>query len=73
MKRMGSLNSSGDNADKSATDNDEIFSVNDYNKNIERNGQLDDIYKEIQVPLLLAVLYFLFQLPIFKKYLLYYH
>jgi len=41
--------------------------MNDYNKNIERNGQLDDIYKEIQVPLLLAVLYFLFQLPIFKK------
>ena len=43
--------------------------MNDYNKNIERNGQLDDIYKEIQVPLLLAVLYFLFQLPIFKKWL----
>jgi len=43
--------------------------MNDYNKNIERNGQMDDIYKEIQVPLLLAVLYFLFQLPIFKKWL----
>ena len=36
MKRMGSLNSSGDNADKSATDNDEIFSVNDFNKNIDK-------------------------------------
>jgi hypothetical protein len=46
--------------------------MNDYNKNIERNSQLDDIYKEIQIPLLLAILYFLFQLPIFKKYLFYY-
>jgi hypothetical protein len=39
MKRMGSLNSSGDNADKSATDNEEIFSVNDYNKNIDKYYQ----------------------------------
>ena len=43
--------------------------MKDYNKSIEKNGHLDDIYKEIQIPLLLAVLYFLFQLPIFKKYL----
>lgn len=28
-----------------------------------------DFYSEIQIPLLLTVLYFLFQLPIFKKYL----
>jgi hypothetical protein len=43
--------------------------IDRYNNRIERNNQLDDLYKEIQIPLLLAVLYFLFQLPIFKKYL----
>jgi len=33
------------------------------------NSSLDDVYNEIQTPLLLAVLFFVFQLPIFKKYL----
>jgi hypothetical protein len=33
------------------------------------NTSLDDLYNEIQTPLLLAVLFFVFQLPIFKKYL----
>jgi hypothetical protein len=32
-------------------------------------NSLDDLYSEIQTPLLLAVLFFVFQLPIFKKYL----
>ena len=31
------------------------------------SNSLDSIYDEIQTPLLLAVLYFIFQLPIFKK------
>lgn len=43
--------------------------INDYNANIERSNALDDMYSEIQVPLLLAVLYFLFQLPFFRKFL----
>lgn len=43
--------------------------VNDYNYNLENNNRLDDLYSEIQVPILLAVLYFLFQLPVFRKYL----
>ena len=43
--------------------------INDYNRNMNRNNSLDDTYNEIQVPLLLAVLYFLFQLPFFKKFL----
>lgn len=38
----------------------------DVRKNVEDSS---DYYSEIQIPLLLAVLYFLFQLPIFKKYL----
>jgi hypothetical protein len=43
--------------------------VNDYNKNSQRQNSLDDMYNEIQTPLLLAVLYFLFQLPFFRKFL----
>uniref|UniRef100_A0A6C0DHY3 Uncharacterized protein n=1 Tax=viral metagenome TaxID=1070528 RepID=A0A6C0DHY3_9ZZZZ len=43
--------------------------INDYNYKLENNNRLDDMYNEIQVPLLLAVLYFLFQLPIFRKYM----
>jgi len=43
--------------------------INDYNKNARDNNSLDDMYNEIQVPLLLAVMYFLFQLPFFRKML----
>jgi hypothetical protein len=43
--------------------------INTYNKNSRMNSSLDDMYNEIQTPLLLAVLYFLFQLPFFKKFL----
>jgi hypothetical protein len=47
--------------------NDNI--VNNYNKNDQYNNSLDDMYNEIQTPLLLSVLYFLFQLPFFRKFL----
>jgi len=43
--------------------------IDDYNKNMRTNNSLDDMYNEIQVPLLLAVLYFLFQLPFSRKFL----
>jgi hypothetical protein len=43
--------------------------INTYNRNKQVNNSLDDMYNEIQTPLLLAVLYFLFQLPFFKKFL----
>jgi len=43
--------------------------INNYSKGEKRGGSLDELYNELQTPLLLAVLYFLFQLPIFKKYL----
>jgi hypothetical protein len=46
--------------------------INNYNKSYKNNNSLDEMYNEIQVPLLLALLYFLFQLPIFKKTLYYY-
>jgi len=57
------------NADyiKDYEDTDEI--INSYNRNALRQDSLDEMYAEIQSPILLAVLYFLFQLPIFKKYL----
>jgi hypothetical protein len=47
--------------------NDEI--MNSYHKNAQRNSSIDEMYNEIQVPLLLSILYFLFQLPFFKKFL----
>jgi hypothetical protein len=43
--------------------------VDAYNKNMRGQNSLDDMYNEIQTPLLLAVLYFLFQLPFFRKFL----
>jgi len=43
--------------------------VNNYNKGKQMNDSLDEMYNEIQTPVLLSVLYFLFQLPFFKKLL----
>jgi hypothetical protein len=43
--------------------------INNYNRGKQINNSLDDMYNEIQTPLLLAVLYFLFQLPFFKRFL----
>ena len=43
--------------------------IDNYNKNVNRNNSLDDMYNEIQTPLLLSVIYFLFQLPFFKRFL----
>jgi hypothetical protein len=48
-------------------DNEKI--INNYIKKEKKNKYIDDIYNEIQIPLLLGVLYFLFQLPFFKKVL----
>lgn len=43
--------------------------INNYYRKEKMDNSLDSIYDELQAPLLLAVLYFLFQLPIFKKLL----
>lgn len=43
--------------------------INNYDKNKNNSSSLDEMYNEIQTPLLIAVLYFLFQLPFFKKLL----
>ena len=41
--------------------------INDYYIAEKNQNSLDSLYDELQAPLLLAVLYFLFQLPFFKK------
>ena len=46
-------------------DNDDI--IINYNKNVINSNNLDQMYNELQTPILISVLFFLFQLPIFKK------
>jgi hypothetical protein len=46
--------------------------VEKYIKTENIENSLDSIYDEMQTPLLLIVLYFIFQLPLFKKNLFYY-
>lgn len=41
--------------------------INNYNNKVSKNDSLDEMYSEIQTPLLITVLYFLFQLPFFRK------
>lgn len=60
-------NSSNNDYIRDSLDPDDI--IDKYNKNTQRQNSLDDMYNEMQTPLLLAVLYFLFQLPFFRKLL----
>ena len=46
-------------------DNDDV--INEYNMRVSKESQLDAMYNEFQTPILLAILFFLFQLPFFKK------
>jgi len=43
--------------------------VNRHNEQAKLSNSLDEMYSEIQAPLLLGVLYFLFQLPFFRRFL----
>jgi hypothetical protein len=43
--------------------------INDYLRKEAIDNSLDSFYDEFQTPLLLAILYFIFQLPVFKKFL----
>jgi len=36
----------------------------------KKNENLDKIYDEIQIPILLSIIYFLFQLPVFRMFML---
>ena len=46
--------------------------IDEHNKKANFSSSLDNLYDEIQTPLLLTILFFIFQLPIFKKYLFMY-
>jgi len=43
--------------------------ISKYNRQMETRNSLDDMYNELQSPLLISVLYFLFQLPFFRRFL----
>ncbi len=43
--------------------------LNEYKNQKEYSNNLDEFYADIQTPLLLGALFFLFQLPFFRKYL----
>ena len=45
------------------------YMIDQYNKSMDRSNYIDDVYNQFQVPILLAVLYFLFQLPFLRKLL----
>jgi len=46
-------------------DTDEMITNHNYRSN--QMNDLDKLYEEIQIPLMIAILYFLFQLPAFRK------
>lgn len=47
--------------------NDDNDDINNYYAAEKRDTALDSLYDEVQTPLLISILYFLFQLPFFKK------
>lgn len=51
-------------------DEDDI--IEEYNLKIANASAAEGIYTEMQTPILLAILFFLFQLPFFKKYMFLY-
>jgi len=57
----------GDNADYIDEDRSKHDIINDYIKKQENNNKADDLYNKLQTPILMSVLYFIFQLPVVKK------
>ena len=41
--------------------------INNYMKKQENNNKTDDFYNKLQTPILMSLLYFIFQLPVVKK------
>jgi hypothetical protein len=50
---------------KDYEENDNI--IRSYEQKIERNHSIEDMYEELQTPIIVILIYFLFQLPAFKK------
>lgn len=44
--------------------------INENNKRQNQSDNIDYIYQQIQIPIIVGILYFLFQLPIFRKQVL---
>ena len=57
----------GDNDDYIDEYRSEHDIMNNYMKKQENNNKADDIYNKLQTPILMSVLYFIFQLPVVKK------
>lgn len=57
----------GDNDDYIDEDRSKQDIINDYMKKQENNNKADDIYNKLQTPILMSLLYFIFQLPVVKK------
>lgn len=57
----------GDNDDYIDEDRSKQDIINDYMKKQENNNKADDFYNKLQTPILMSVLYFIFQLPVVKK------
>ena len=51
---------------------EEAINETKYSNHVNNVDTMENIYKLIQVPLLVGVLYFAFQLPVFRKYVLKY-
>jgi hypothetical protein len=53
-------------------EDEEAMNESRYNNHVASVDSMENIYKLIQVPLLVGILYFAFQLPVFRKYMLKY-
>ena len=51
---------------------EEAMNEEKYKSSVNTNDNMENIYKLIQIPLLVGILYFAFQLPVFRKYILKY-
>ena len=57
----------GENNDYIDEDRSKDDIINDYLKKQQNNNKIDDVYNQLQTPILMAVLYFIFQLPVVKN------
>ena len=51
---------------------EEVMNEQKYKSSLNTNDNMENIYKLIQIPLLVGILYFAFQMPVFRKYILKY-
>lgn len=54
------------------TEEDDDMILHEYNKQVHDTNNASDLYAEFQTPFLLGIMFFLFQLPFFKKHMFIY-